>query len=418
MGSLDEFRVLIIGGGTCGLAIAQGLQKENISYTIFERDSADDYWNKTRDWGMLLHWGKDFLMRMLPEDLKERFKETLVDPAYDGTEGIPIPHVHGETGEVMARIAMPGMVRVSRKKLREFLTSKQDLNISFAKKLVSVESTGASVTAIFDDGSREKGSFMVGCDGSRSKVREYLVGPEAAKPYDTGMTIINHAASGFTPESARLLRKYHPIGTCFYDPEVSGIFLLTILDGSNAEKPETWSFQIHHAWWGAPNAADLKDPRGRLKFFKERSSRICEPFSTAAAALPDDAVLPADPGQQWSPTLWDNHKGTVTIAGDAAHSMLPNRGQGLNNAMQDAAEIVDAVKLAVSGTSPLADAVTAYEDGMRPRGARDVALSLETASKLYVSELRESPMFKVGLQKMDVDGVKVVAVPNAVQLID
>ena len=84
--------------------------------------------------------------------------------------------------------------------------------------------------------------------------------------------------------------------------------------------------------------------------------------------------------------------------------------------MQDAAEIVDAVKAAVSGTSFLSDAITAYEDRMRPRGARDVALSLETASKLLVSELRESPMFKVGLQKMD--GQHVVTVPNAVQFAD
>ncbi len=68
--------MLIIGGGTCGLTIAQGLQKvgsskknalsfetkhlENqgsrspqneVSSTIFERDSQEDYQNKTRDWG-------------------------------------------------------------------------------------------------------------------------------------------------------------------------------------------------------------------------------------------------------------------------------------------------------------------------------------------------------------------------------
>lgn len=84
--------------------------------------------------------------------------------------------------------------------------------------------------------------------------------------------------------------------------------------------------------------------------------------------------------------------------------------------MQDAAEVVSAVKVAISGVSTLKDAISAYEDAMRPRGARDVALSLETAKKLLISDLKESPMFKVGLQKMD--GQTVVAVPNAVQVVD
>lgn len=69
-------------------------------------------------------------MRTLPADLQARFHETLVDPAQDGSQNLPIPHVNGATGEVMAEIAMPQMVRVSRQKLRSFLTSKGDLHIS------------------------------------------------------------------------------------------------------------------------------------------------------------------------------------------------------------------------------------------------------------------------------------------------
>lgn len=196
---------------------------------------------------MLLHWGKDFLMRTLPEDLQLRFEETLVDPKLNGAENVPIPHINGQTGEVMARIAMPVLVRVSRKKLRNWLTSKRDLNISvspstinlcdcvlretniyqFNKKLVSVASNGSEVIATFEDGSTERGHFIVGCDGSRSKVREYLVGLEATMPFDTGMTIINYAFTGYTSEQALLMRKYHPVATCFYDPKVDGIFLLT-----------------------------------------------------------------------------------------------------------------------------------------------------------------------------------------------
>ena len=50
---------------------------------------------------------------------------------------------------------------------------------------------------------------------------------------------------------------------------------------------------------------------------------MCEPFRTAGVALPEDEILPIDQSQQWAPIEWDNQRGTVTLAGDAAHSMLP-----------------------------------------------------------------------------------------------
>ena len=102
----------------------------------------------------------------------------------------------------------------------------------FKKRLSSISSTGTSVTATFEDGTQERGDFIVGTDGSRSKVREFLVGAEKTKPTNTGMTIINHAASGYTAEQARLMRQYHPIAQCGYDPNIRGIFLLTSMGPS------------------------------------------------------------------------------------------------------------------------------------------------------------------------------------------
>ncbi|KAK4893287.1 hypothetical protein LTR27_008410 [Elasticomyces elasticus] len=422
----QQFHVLIVGGGTCGLALAHGLKGlEGVRCTVFERDSEEDYFNKTRDWGMMLHWGKDWLFRSLPPDLQDRFAETLCDPSYQGTQ--PIPHVNGQTGDVISTVEVPGLVRVSRKKLRNFLSSKRDLNIQFGKRLVSIATTAQNVTATFEDGYQESSNLIVGCDGSRSKVRELLVGRTLARPVDTGMTIINIAAACYTAEQALLMRKYHPISTCFYDPLVNGIFLLTILDASDKDNPENWALQVHHAWWGPPFAAELSDPKARLQFFKDRSSRVCEPFSTAAAALPDDTIIPVDAGQQWSPIPWNNRGGMVTIAGDAAHSMLPSkepiqtyfisvsqtdlyladRGQGLNNALQDATELVGAIQSVVDGRLCSQEALDGYDKQMQFRGATDVALSLETAKNLVVSDLLESPMFKVGLQKMEGKGIAV-----------
>jgi hypothetical protein len=55
------------------------------------------------------------------------------------------------------------------------------------------------------------------------------------------------------------------------------------------------------------------------------------------------------------------------------------RGQGLNNAMKNACNLVDAVKAFVAGERALRDVITTHEAEMKPRGATEVALSMEQA---------------------------------------
>lgn len=78
-----------------------------------------------------------------------------------------------------------------------------------------------------------------------------------------------------------------------------------------------------------------------------------------------------------------------------------DRGQGLNNAMRDVAELFDAIKQTISGRVTLETAITSYETSMRPRGVTDVELSLETAKKMCLSDLMESPFVKMGFAKQD-----------------
>lgn len=78
-----------------------------------------------------------------------------------------------------------------------------------------------------------------------------------------------------------------------------------------------------------------------------------------------------------------------------------DRGQGLNNAVRDIAELLGAIKSIISGHVTLETGITSYENAMRPRGARDVELSLEAGKKMRLSDVMDSPFVKMGFAKQD-----------------
>lgn len=79
------------------------------------------------------------------------------------------------------------------------------------------------------------------------------------------------------------------------------------------------------------------------------------------------------------------------------------RGQALNNAMQDAALVVEHLKSVARNEKTLKEAIDSYEAEMIPRGAKEVELSLEQGLLCHDWEtFRESPYFKgVGMFKPD-----------------
>lgn len=80
---------------------------------------------------MLLHWGQEYLTKLLPSHLVPRLKEVRCDPMLTEDEASlsGVPFVDAFSGDLIAEIPMQGVNRVSRMKLRRFLTSGQNLNI-------------------------------------------------------------------------------------------------------------------------------------------------------------------------------------------------------------------------------------------------------------------------------------------------
>lgn len=94
--------------------------------------------------------------------------------------------------------------------------------LQFGKEVEKVSVEDDTVGVSFRDGTTASGSVAIGCDGSHSKVREFLVGHEASKLEPVDLTMINFPMGGYTVEEARLLQTLHPIFKIAAHPDKPG----------------------------------------------------------------------------------------------------------------------------------------------------------------------------------------------------
>ncbi|KAH6654962.1 hypothetical protein BKA67DRAFT_656932 [Truncatella angustata] len=403
--------VLIIGAGSCGLAVANGLKRAGISYKVLEKDDSVKLRSdgKERDWAVACHWSSPILAELIGPEKWSRILEVQVDPNTPTPELDVGKVLNGATGEVINELPFPKFYRFLRSRLRALIS--ESIDISYGKKLSSLSyaDDGTSVTAYFEDGTSEKGRLVIGADGSNSKVRRLLVGAEKAKlkqlPFNA--TFIN---ASFTREQALFLRSYHPLATVIVHPD-NMMSLLALLDAPDADKPEGWRFCFYISWGASVEEqeaeAAVMGARERLTQAKEKSKVYADPLKSAHAWLPDDhEAVYWTRNMNWDPSLpehaWENHSGLVTLAGDAAHPMTYHRGQGLNHALDDAGKIVKL--LSTSKGRSQSEIIDVYETEMRARAGEEVRLSEMNSRMLHdFSRLQESPLMKRSLAKGSID---------------
>ncbi|PSN65575.1 FAD/NAD(P)-binding domain-containing protein [Corynespora cassiicola Philippines] len=397
--TVKKLHVLIIGAGSTGLLIAQGLKKAGISSTVFEKSSEDAYKDRPRHWSMALHWGASLLAKCLPDDIIADIRNIEADPTTELTaeQEKSFPFVNGRTGEVIKMVPSESTRRVSRSKLRKFLS--RGVEVRYGKRLKNIEE-GDKIVAHFEDGSSAEGDILVGCDGAKSAVRAILLPPEQNK-LDPLPLVNAHIALTYTREQALFIRNaYHPNIVLSPHPDQNTSALICIADVEYPDKPETWVLLLNYAIWGSDKQPETN--AGRLKLLKSYAANYCEPFKSAAEWIPEDFWVPPDTFRVWTkPVKWDNHRGRVTIAGDAAHPMPPFRGQGLNNAFEDAFNYIEAIQSYATGKQSLEEAVDKCDADNLARGKREIEVSsLQTYGSHHWDVLMKSPMITSGTSKM------------------
>ncbi|OJJ46419.1 hypothetical protein ASPZODRAFT_132520 [Penicilliopsis zonata CBS 506.65] len=364
---------------------------------------------------MGLHWGMEPLSQLVPEYILARIQEAQVDPHVPTKETDRVRFLNGQTGELIKEIDSSKFYRLRRDKLRRLLlTDMEDgVEIHWGRTVEGIEysSDGQTVTCRFAEGGSDTGLALMATDGPHSTLRSLLLLDGVAAtttPIDYAATM---CLTRHTREHALFLRSppHHPLYQAAPHPKGYCAWL-SLLDGDDKEHPENWTF-FHYISW--KEGRDEINPRRTLQehvaHIKTLGSEFVDPWCSVFAWMPDDCQqVTYAKMHHWDPSLpehrWDNHQGRVTLAGDAAHPMTPQRGQGLNHAIQDAFTLCQAIqnfwphRRDPSFMDARHAAISRYEAEMIERTGAEVRLSAQTAVAMHDwSKLMESPSFKRGL---------------------
>ena len=174
-------KVLIIGAGTGGLCLAQGLKSNNIAVEVFERDHSPS--DRLQGYRLSINRaGSQVLKSCLPRALFEKLVNNSASPSQAVTF---LDHrMNRLLAITFARNAGDRVnheLPVSRIALRRILLEGLDPIIHFGKKFIAFEDApDGSVTARFEDGSTATGDVLIGADGASSRVRTQLL-PQAQR---------------------------------------------------------------------------------------------------------------------------------------------------------------------------------------------------------------------------------------------
>jgi 2-polyprenyl-6-methoxyphenol hydroxylase-like FAD-dependent oxidoreductase len=342
-------RALVIGAGIAGLATAIALQRAGRDVLVLERapqlceiGAGISLWPNA----------VKALRRLGVGDAVEAAGAPAHDAAFRSWRGAQLGA--SLTSRLQGRFGAP-LVLIHRARLQTVLRRALGPDaVRLGADCAALDQHDDGVTVHLAGGGVERGAVVIGADGLRSRVRTALV--HDGSPRYAGIT----AWRGVVPLDDTLGHRVsggESLGR-------GSLFGVAALNGS----------QVY--WW-----AGMRRPEGAGDAPRAEKSTLLrafadwhDPIPELVAATPPDAIIRT--------CLYDRRPlerpsvGRVALAGDAAHPMLPNLGQGAGQAIEDA--VVLGEELAES------DVVAALEryDARRAAHTADVVRASRQMSRI------------------------------------
>jgi 2-polyprenyl-6-methoxyphenol hydroxylase-like FAD-dependent oxidoreductase len=380
-------KVIIIGAGTGGLCLAQGLRSDNIAVEVFERDHSPT--DRLQGYRLSINAaGSKALKSCLPAALFERLVEHSANPSRALTF---LDHrLNRLLAITFARNTGTGAghdLPVGRITLRSILLEGLDPITHFGKKFISFDNAlDGAITARFEDGSTSTGDVLVGADGAGSRVRAQLL-PHAER-VETGIVAVT-GKFGLDKDARETTPPAIFRGpTLILGPRGCFLFASAVESREKTRDPRPydsdeyvmWGFSAHRETFASTNVEtssgeDLKTAVGTLihDWHPALQRLVRRAEVSTVTAFPVKTSVPIPP--------W--RTGNVTLLGDALHNMTPFRGIGANTALRDAAALRKALCAVDRGEQDLIQALAAYEREMVEYGFQAVRASLKEMERFH-----------------------------------
>lgn len=341
MGNEMKSRILIIGAGLGGLALAQGLAKAGFLATVFERDESptsrpQGYRISIRSLGM------NALSGVLTFEKMNRLSMAKIA---DVCDGFTCANEKMEPFFIVPQ-GLDAAVQFLRTELRSLL--QEGIDIKWNKRLVMFEDNDDQVIAHFEDGSHAVGDLLVGCDGGGSVVRELL-----PSVYGNSLRSIPKVIDGDrailagqidrTPEwdmllplnqtgMVRYVGSIYSIGICFSERADRSPTIYWALSEKIEDRFASW-YQFDQSIESRERLLDHCKQIMRNGSWHENLKKLVEDTSAEEIMAPWLTRITQFSDSNRYPMT---HSGRVTLLGDSAHAMPPDRALGGNNVLEDA----------------------------------------------------------------------------------
>jgi FAD-dependent urate hydroxylase len=301
---MGRLRVLVVGAGVGGISVARGLLRDGHDVTVFERRP-----DARAGGGAVTIWSNgETVLAQLGVDM-DGAGQLLSNLRVLTSTGRRLATL--DLGTIVDRLGGPVRMVPRRVLLDRLLDRFATERIRFNSRAVSVLSTERGVRVEFDDGSSAEGDVLIGADGLHSMVRDIVGAPHAE------MT-----------------------GWCSWQglvtvPDVGDkhVALMMVGDHGNLGLWPAGGSEVQW-WFDLPWSPDFVRPERPIDVIRSNFTGWCDSVDRVLARLTDDDLADS-PYPHFRHPIPGPGEGTMTLLGDAAHTMPPTLAQGTNAALLD-----------------------------------------------------------------------------------